>query len=497
MFSKPFFCSCSCPQHTHENATLCGEKTLHKDSDCSAIPDARCANGKIGELQVRGCATSQECHLSTVSCCETDLCNGSAPLVPLCSCCCLLRRFQPVPLKLQQHLPETEDSENSFNVFTLYLQKVFPDGGFGAQLSSLSVSGRSSPSDPVYLLDLSLAPPPGDAVIVSCSDFTLHVHDKQTCDFYRPTTDTKAPLPPSDPSQMHRHFLLRVTRWHRSPRPDSLFFQFRCELRRFASVRRDGAGKRRGQFSGVLGLEETRRKFIRVYSESHSDDITQVLFHPTDKDRLASGSTDGLVNVFDLTKGAEEDALVGTCNSESSVSALCWLGRQVQGRQERQGHSRLLCVSHDEGLKLWDLDSLDTEEELTVYSSDDARTQSHATTARESGKAFTGFSDSAVDYLVGGCWLESEQQLLVVGGSGGGDVHLFTCDKPGLNLVRTLRTGHRSTVRCFGFDSQSLSLFTGGEDGVLLRWSPEESSTGAVADPESGAAEKSRGNTRL
>jgi WD40 repeat protein len=51
----------------------------------------------------------------------------------------------------------------------------------------------------------------------------------------------------------------------------------------------------------------------------------QVCFHPTKQDTLASGSTDGLINIFDVSKSCEEDALQQSLNTESSVvsSQIC------------------------------------------------------------------------------------------------------------------------------------------------------------------------------
>ena len=47
--------------------------------------------------------------------------------------------------------------------------------------------------------------------------------------------------------------------------------------------------------------------------------LFQVKFHPTSANRLASGSTDGLVCTFDISQTSEEDAILSTLNSESSV----------------------------------------------------------------------------------------------------------------------------------------------------------------------------------
>ena len=41
---------------------------------------------------------------------------------------------------------------------------------------------------------------------------------------------------------------------------------------------------------------------IRHYSESHSDDVTKLVFHPSFPSQLVSGSTDGLINIYDTSK---------------------------------------------------------------------------------------------------------------------------------------------------------------------------------------------------
>lgn len=350
-------------------------------------------------------------------------------------------------------------------------------------LSSLSVSGRCSPSDPTYLLDLSLSPPPGRSVSVACSDFTVRLHDERDLKLSRTFVAHGGPI--SNVRFAHRSEnrvysasldgTVRLWDVRSAGGGSAQVFESDAGFHRFSSFDLScddrllcaGTEQVNGEDSFLVFWDARKpgQALLGVYSESHSDDITQVRFHPTDKDRLASGSTDGLVNVFDVSKGSEEDALLATCNSESSVSALCWLAGE-----------RLLCASHDEGLRLWDLKSLDTEDELTVYSTRDARTrQGHSS------------ADPTVDYLIGGCWFES--QVLVFGGSSEGDVHLFTCDRSGLNLVRTLRGGHTATVCCLGFDSHT--LFTGGEDGRLLRWSPEDD-RGTVSEQDVGSSRQQR-----
>ncbi|KAG7253932.1 hypothetical protein CRUP_023461, partial [Coryphaenoides rupestris] len=206
----------------------------------------------------------------------------------------------------------------------------------------------------------------------------------------------------------------------------------------------------------------TGKGLLGVYSESHSDDITQVRFHPQDKDRLATGATDGLVNVFDLRRGDEEDALLATCNSGSTVAAVRWAGPRLD---------RLLCLTHGDGLHLWDLRRLDTEEPLALYSAADARQLAPLP------------GGGALDYLVGGQWAESAQRLLVVAGGEGGGLHLLECSERGLELLGSPRgAGHTAVVRCFLWDEEGEGvLVTAGEDGQLLLWQPggrDEPATG-------------------
>ena len=74
------------------------------------------------------------------------------------------------------------------------------------------------------------------------------------------------------------------------------------------------------------------------YWDSHEDDITAVRFHPEKADLMASGGTDGIVNVFDISRETEEDALETSINSESSVQRLAWFSKD--------GADALCCLTH-------------------------------------------------------------------------------------------------------------------------------------------------------
>lgn len=194
----------------------------------------------------------------------------------------------------------------------------------------------------------------------------------------------------------------------------------------------------------------TTREPLGVYSESHNDDVTKICFHPVKPSWVVSGSTDGLVNVFDIDKDNEDDALIATCNSDSSISFIGWSGK---------GYEQIYCMTHDEGFCWWDLAQLDTEEPITLLRIQDARDT-------------VCIENDSLNYLVGGAYHEKADRLFLIGGTSTGKIHLLSCGADGLSLVGTLGGGHSATVRSFCWNLADESLLTGGEDAQLLLWRP-------------------------
>ncbi|KAJ0001601.1 hypothetical protein NQD34_001397 [Periophthalmus magnuspinnatus] len=59
-----------------------GDKDCTKTLDCGSVPMAdRCFSGDKEGVYARGCIPNALCK-SPLSCCEGDLCNGSAPTAP-------------------------------------------------------------------------------------------------------------------------------------------------------------------------------------------------------------------------------------------------------------------------------------------------------------------------------------------------------------------------------------------------------------------------------
>ncbi|XP_052429431.1 WD repeat-containing protein 89 [Carassius gibelio] len=335
---------------------------------------------------------------------------------------------------------------------------------------TLSIARRLQPSDATYILELSCASSGSDVLAVCCSNHSVHLHSRETLRLVGDFQGHTAPVCGVRFSHLSPHLLFTgsadgTLRCWDVRRPGSDATQvFRsdsthsyCSFDVSCSDRVLCAGTEQVGEDSFLVFWDARMVqdggemggLLGVYSESHSDDITTVKFHPQQADRLASGATDGLVNVFDLSLGREDDALVTTCNCNSSASSLCWTGKDLD---------QLLCLTHDEGLHLWDVARPDSDDTLTLLSSADART-------------LVQLPDGAsLEYFVGGTWLSDEERILLVGGSNHGELHLLDCSGCGLRFIKSLRGGHSATVRCFQWDAISQSLLTGGEDGQLLQW---------------------------
>jgi WD40 repeat protein len=91
---------------------------------------------------------------------------------------------------------------------------------------------------------------------------------------------------------------------------------------------------------------------LRSYVESHTDSITQLQWHPTQRNLLLSGSTDGLVSVFDAEVAEEEDALKQVLNPRSAVHCAGFLAED-----------QVYALSTDEQFWVYGLEKTGTAEE--------------------------------------------------------------------------------------------------------------------------------------
>ncbi|NWU35260.1 WDR89 protein, partial [Hylia prasina] len=345
------------------------------------------------------------------------------------------------------------------------------------QLAGLRIARRGAPGEePAYLLDMDVSraaqPGSGRFVAVSCSSESLRVYDGDSLRFLREYCGQPGMLSGVRFARACDSLVFSacsrgtVRCWDvrsaaREPvrvfsgYPSNAFISFDVSCGDLVVC----AGTEKVEKDAFLVFWDARgvtdcagaaKEPLGVYSESHSDDITKICFHPVEPNLMVSGSTDGLVNVFDINKDNEDDALIATCNSDSSVSSLGWSG---------EGYKQVYCTTHDEGFCWWDMAQLDTEEPITLL---------HVLDVRESVCA----EDHGLHYLVGGLYHEKAGKLFLIGGTSTGNIHLISCGTDGLSLVGTLHGGHSATVRSFCWSPTDESLLTGGEDAQLLLWKP-------------------------
>ncbi|KAL8691908.1 MAG: hypothetical protein Q9218_002954 [Villophora microphyllina] len=184
------------------------------------------------------------------------------------------------------------------------------------------------------------------------------------------------------------------------------------------------------------------------YIESHSDDVTDLSFHPSQPSCLLSGSTDGLVNLYDTSIGDEDDALVQVFNHGSSIAHAGFLSDH-----------ETFALSHDEIFSIYDFknSSHDEDGDMTQHFGD-LRPQLQC------------------DYVVDLVSSKLTGPLLGVGSHSARDLDLVPLSRQtawALGASSTIRLlgGHGGeVVRSMCLSPDDETIFTAGEDGLIKAW---------------------------
>lgn len=117
-----------------------------------------------------------------------------------------------------------------------------------------------------------------------------------------------------------------------------------------------GTEKSKNETSIVL-FDARKASPLVTFTESHQDDITQVKFHPNKPKTLATGSIDGLINVFDISESDEDDALEYCLNTESSVQIINWhpKGGDMQVN-DQESADFLSCITDTNDFQIFDVE---------------------------------------------------------------------------------------------------------------------------------------------
>ncbi|ORY54849.1 WD domain-containing protein [Pseudomassariella vexata] len=215
-----------------------------------------------------------------------------------------------------------------------------------------------------------------------------------------------------------------------------------------------------GSFSLVAGteLQQSQSSILiwdvrstpaprQTYNEVHSDDVTELNFHPSNPNILLSGSTDGLVNVCDTRITDEDEVIIQTFNHGASIHRAAFLN-----------DTEVFALSHDERFALYNM----AEE-------------------HEKGSATTDFGDmrEVLDcHYVAGVSVKANGAGAVIGAGTHGRqmfelVHLskgenWSLDKT--NSVGLVGAHSSEIVRAFCFYDEAQMVFSVGEDGYIKAW---------------------------
>ncbi|GAA5904443.1 uncharacterized protein JCM6883_006493 [Sporobolomyces salmoneus] len=197
-----------------------------------------------------------------------------------------------------------------------------------------------------------------------------------------------------------------------------------------------------------------------TYTESHSDDITSLSFHPSPSlsHVLLSGSVDGVLNTYDIRIADEDDALQSTLQVGASIVDAGWM--QLNGQGEMKGVWGTTTI---ETLQIWDAD-----EQNLLHDLGDIRD--------------VALQPWRSEYLIGAHYNPALGGVCLLAGTNSGDVAVLNASDPQTWVMeqvlsgaggRTLATnrGHTDIVRCAHLNTETSTVVTGGEDGQICLWS--------------------------
>ncbi|KKA24237.1 WD domain protein [Rasamsonia emersonii CBS 393.64] len=191
-------------------------------------------------------------------------------------------------------------------------------------------------------------------------------------------------------------------------------------------------------FWDVRSPKEIRHELL----ESHNDDVTELQFHPTRDNVLLSGSTDGLVNIYDTTITDEDEALLQVIN-HGSIHRAGFLSEKA-----------VYALSHDEVFAIHPMTDPDSKDDPSPIQFGDLR--------------------QPLSYVPVLSMASSEKRLdlfPIVSSPKWQFDHSNIWRLPGAHGEEVVRTVY--------LDEQSRTIFTGGEDGFVRAWKPHEAETEA------------------
>lgn len=195
----------------------------------------------------------------------------------------------------------------------------------------------------------------------------------------------------------------------------------------------------------MLSGSTSSQSRLGTYADVHSDEITQLSFHPSHPNILGSSGEDGLICLYDVGSAAASEAALSIMNTDCAVNKFGFFGPNGEG--------------------LYSISSIET---LSIWHHPSAQRLSYFEDIRER---------SGMDYLIDCVETTPDDELLLLTGMHSGEIGVVAVQPTSYRLTNTTLQGHSSTVRSVCpvmYDSNGnskLGLLTTAEDGILQRFS--------------------------
>lgn len=161
---------------------------------------------------------------------------------------------------------------------------------------------------------------------------------------------------------------------------------------------------------------------VKEFVECHMDDVTQLRFHPTRPDVLATAGEDCLVNILELRADFDEDeSLESVMNVGQTASRIGFFG---------QSGEYVYCATNVETLSLWR-----TMEADKLADFGDVRVRLAAASVD-------------VDYIIDCTYDATRDKLLLLAGTFAGEGRVLDVTKDDITPVATLPAAHVDRIRC-------------------------------------------------
>lgn len=198
----------------------------------------------------------------------------------------------------------------------------------------------------------------------------------------------------------------------------------------------------------VLFWDTRQPKVLGGYWETHTDDVTSIEFNPVKANSMLSGSTDGLINLFDISASNEDDALQNSYNVESCITKLKWININDE--------DRIGCITDMETLQIWNT------EDSAPYANFSRKLLASAMYVRSADNAYvTDIHQSSYD---------KDSDVVVLGGSNaqkGEYLKSLVLNDEQLQPSGTF-VGNKQIVRCSCYNDDV--FLTAGESGIISVW---------------------------